>query len=408
MIARIISVGTELLMGQILDTNAQYISRRLTEAGINQYLRTTVGDNHARLREAIESALAHADIVLLTGGLGPTQDDLTKETAAEALGKTLELHQPSYEALVSRFKAMGREMTPNNIKQVYFPADAIVLPNPNGTAPGCIMEQGAKAIILLPGPPREMEPMFNASVMPYLLKRSNTKLYSRTLRIFGMGESAVEANLKDIIDAQTNPTIAPYALTGETTLRVTARCESDAEGGALMQPVIDAICDRLGQVVYSTRGEALHEVCAQKLLKSGKTLAVAESCTGGLLASTLVSVPGSSQWLLEGCVSYSNASKVCRLGVQEETLARFGAVSEQTAREMAAGMLAGSGADVALATTGIAGPGGGTEQKPVGLVYVALAHAGGVQALELHLTGDRARVRDTAVLHALDMLRRFL
>ncbi|MEA4970425.1 MAG: competence/damage-inducible protein A [Candidatus Pelethousia sp.] len=410
MTAEIISVGTELLMGQIVDTNAQYISQRLAEAGINQYFRATVGDNHDRLYDTIRTAVERADLVILTGGLGPTEDDLTKETAADVLGYggDFVLDEASLAAMERRFSHMHRIMTANNRKQAMFPKEARILPNANGTAPGCILEKEGKAVILLPGPPREMVPMFDESVMPYLLKRNQGKLYSRTLRIYGMGESAVEDRLRDMIDAQTNPTIAPYALTGETTLRVTARCRDDAEGEALVRPVIEAIRARLGDMLYSTHGEQLHEVCARLLRAQGKTLAVAESFTGGLLSSTLISVAGSSAWMLEGCVTYSNAAKERRLGVLPQTLDAHGAVSREVALEMARGMRGASGADFALSTTGIAGPDGGTPEKPVGLAYLALAYKGGEEVHELRLIGNRERIRGTGVLEALDMLRRRL
>ncbi|MEA5059295.1 MAG: competence/damage-inducible protein A [Candidatus Pelethousia sp.] len=407
MTAEIISVGTELLMGQIVDTNAQYISQRLAEAGINQYFRVTVGDNHGRLYDTIRTAVERADLVILTGGLGPTEDDLTKETAADVMGyRDFVLDQGSYEAMEKRFSHMHRIMTANNRKQAMFPKEATILPNANGTAPGCILEKQGKAVILLPGPPKEMVPMFDDSVMPYLLRKTHGKLYSRILRIYGMGESAVEDRLRDLIDAQTNPTIAPYAMTGETTLRITARCKDNQDGEALAEPVIRAICQRLGDVVYSTHGEQLQEVCAALLSSHGKTLAVAESFTGGLLASTLISVPGSSAWMLEGCTTYSNGAKIRRLGVSSDILSTYGAISPETALEMARGMRASSGADFALSTTGIAGPDGGTPQKPVGLAYIALSYAGGEAVHELRLVGNRERIRNLGVLEALDMLRR--
>lgn len=407
--AEIISVGTELLMGQIVDTNAQYISQKLAEVGISQYFRATVGDNHDRLYDTIRTAVERADLVLLTGGLGPTEDDLTKETAADVLGYTdFVLDQASYDFMMARFARNQRKMTENNRKQAMFPKEAIVLPNPNGTAPGCIMEKDGKAVILLPGPPKEMVPMFDASVMPYLLQRSHGQLYSRTLRVYGMGESTVEDALRDMIHAQTNPTIATYALTGETTLRVTARCQDTREGEALVGPVVGAIAARLGDVVYTTHGEPLQELCAALLSQGGKTLAVAESCTGGLLASTLISVPGSSHWMLEGCVAYSNGAKERRLGVSPQTLQRHGAVSRETALEMARGMRETAGSDFALATTGVAGPAGGTPEKPVGLVYVSLAFEGGEDVHEMRFVGNRERIRGLAVLEALDMLRRRL
>lgn len=407
MSAEIISVGTELLMGNIVNTNAQYISQKLADLGIDCFLQTTVGDNPARLEEAVHSALRRSDIVILTGGLGPTGDDLTKETVSSAFGRELVLDQPSLDYIEERFERMGHKMTPNNIKQAKFPEGCTILPNPNGTAPGCIVEDGEKAAILLPGPPKEMTPMFDASVMPYLEKRSGHILYSRMVRIFGRGESSVEYELRDMMDYE-NPTVAPYAFASEMKLRVTARCKDEVEGEALVSPVISEIRSRLGDVVYSDRGLELHEAVAELIIKKGKTLAVAESCTGGMLASKLVSVPGSSNWFIEGCVTYSEDAKQRRLSVKAETLSRFGVVSAETAREMAEGIRMSSGADIGVSTTGLAGPDGGTPEKPVGLVYIAVADADGVEVKELRFTGNREQVRSRACLNALDMIRRNL
>jgi nicotinamide-nucleotide amidase len=338
MTAEVINVGTELLMGQVLNTDARFICEQLASLGINLYHQVTVGDNPKRLKEAISQALERADIVILSGGLGPTQDDLTKQTAAELFGYKLEIDQPSLTQLEKFFESLGRKMTPNNISQAMFPKEGIILPNPNGTAPGCIMEKAGKAIILLPGPPRELFPMFLNSVVPYLKDRSEGVLYSRVLRIFGKGESAVEHELRDIIDSQSNPTIAPYAGLGEMSLRVTARCGDDREGERLVRPVIDEICRRLGDTVYSTEGKPLEQVCFELLKSRSGTLAVAESVTGGMLASALISVPGCSEILLEGAVTYSNGSKINRLHVNPETIEKFGAVSAETALEMAEGI----------------------------------------------------------------------
>lgn len=408
MIAEIICVGTELLMGQIVNTNAKYISQRLVDLGVNMYHQSVVGDNPERLAQEISQAMSRSDIIIMTGGLGPTKDDLTKETAARLCGLTLERHMPSYEALKARFEMMGKTMTPNNLKQADFPKEAIVLPNPNGTAPGCIMtaENGCR-IALLPGPPRELVPMFESSIVPFLSAQTNQHMYTKVLHIYGLGESAVEYAIRDLIDAQTNPTIAPYADTGEMILRITADCKDDADGERIIQPVVDEICSRIGEFVYSTNNESLPEVCARLLLEQGKTLAIAESCTGGKLTSKLVEIPGCSNWLLEGVVTYSNQSKMQRLGVCLETLQSVGAVSEQAAKEMAMGMRWTSGADVALAVTGFAGP-ASTENEPVGLVYVALADKNDVWAYECHQTGNRERIRSTSVLKALDILRKYL
>ncbi|HRX57418.1 MAG TPA: competence/damage-inducible protein A [Eubacteriales bacterium] len=408
MVAEIVSVGTELLMGQVVNTDAQYIASRLAPLGLQVYYHTTVGDNVKRLTAVVHQAVERSDVVVFTGGLGPTDDDLTKETVAAALGLTVEPIPEEVERLKAYFTSHGYQMTPNNLKQASFPKGALILRNEFGTAPGCIMSAGGKTAVLLPGPPRELFPMFSNHVMPYLEKLSGAKLYSRELRIFGMGESSVTYQLKDIIEEQTNPTVAPYVKTGEVTLRVTALCRNDEEGEALARPVIDEIVARLGDVVYSTVGESLPETCARMLTDDGATLAVAESCTGGMIADELVAIPGCSKFLIEGCVTYSDAAKVKRLGVKEETLKKFGAVSEECAAEMAQGMLKTSGADYALATTGFAGPDGGTEQAPVGTVFIAIAGRSGVAVKRLSLHGERARIRLGAALNAFDLLRREL
>ena len=387
MSAELISVGTELLMGNIVNTNAQYISQRLADLGIDCYFQTTVGDNHDRLVEAVHGALRRADIVILTGGLGPTADDLTKETVSDAFGKKLVLDEASLEYIKAR-------------------EGCIILPNPNGTAPGCIVESEAKAAILMPGPPNEMVPMFEASVLPYLEKRSGYMLKSKMLRIFGKGESSVEYELKDIMASQTNPTIAPYALNGEMKLRVTARCRAGEDADAIMAPMIAEVKRRIGEYIYSEDGLELHEEVARLFVQKGLTLAVAESCTGGMICSKLVSVPGSSAWFKEGCVTYSNESKMHRLGVKQATLDEYDAVSAQTAAEMAEGIRTSSGADIGVATTGFAGPDGGTEDNPVGTVYIGFSSKDKSFTKRLQLTGSRERIRSMASLHALDILRR--
>lgn len=408
MIAELISVGTELLMGQVLNTDAQYMAQHLAPLGVNVYHQVTVGDNPERLKAAILQAISRADVVILSGGLGPTGDDLTKKIVADAFSLPMVRFPEAEEALRQRFSRMHREMTPNNLQQADFPKGSRLMANPNGTAQGCIVEADGKTAILLPGPPRELFPMFKGEVMPYLEKRSGYRLYSRELRIFGRGESDTEYQLKDLIDAQQNPTIAPYAKTGEVTYRVTAQCQTDEEGERISAPVIAEIERRLGDVVYSSHGEPLAAVCARLLTERGLTLAAAESCSGGLLSSTLIDIPGSSEYFMEGAVTYSDAAKIRRLHVSSATLRTQGAVSEDCAREMALGMRKSAGVDYALATTGIAGPGGAKEGKPVGLVYVALADGTDVYVKKCNLWGDRARIREATVLHALDLLRRAL
>ena len=403
--AEIICVGTELLMGQIVNTNAQFLAAQLAPLGVDVYYQSVVGDNPGRLKEAVSVALNRSDVVLFSGGLGPTEDDLTKETVAEAMGLDLVLHEQEWQKIQAYFTARGRVAAPNNQKQAMFPGShCTILPNPNGTAPGCIFEKGGKAAILMPGPPRELRPMFIDHVAPYLQSRSGHRLYTRMLRIFGMGESDVEYALRDLIHEQSNPTLATYCEVGEVKLRITAACQTEQEGRALLSPILSKVKQRLGDVIYSEEDEELAAVCHRLLIDKGLTLSCAESCTGGLLSSAFVDLAGSSAYVMEGDVTYANEAKMGSLGVRAETLERFTAVSDKTAREMAAGMRRKAGTDLALATTGYAGPDG----EQVGLVYVALAGDDGVQVKELHLSGDRNRIRRLAVLNALDLLYRKL
>lgn len=404
--AEIICVGTELLMGQVLNTNTRYLAQGLAPAGIDVYYQLVVGDNPARLKEAVQTSLGRSDILLLSGGLGPTEDDLTKETVAEAMGLVpLELYPEEWDKIVDFFAQTNRIPSPNNKKQAMFPrTGCTILPNPKGTAPGCILEKDGKAAVLMPGPPRELIPMFEDYVAPYLAKKSDHKLYSRELRIFGMGEGQVEYTLLPLIDGQTNPTLATYAETGEVKLRITARCETMEEGERMLAPYIEKVHDLLGDVIYSDAGKTLPRCCHDLLIAQGKTLSCAESCTGGLLSSAFVDLPGSSAYFMEGDVTYAESAKMASLGVRADTLANHSAVSAQCAREMAEGMRKKAQTDYALATTGYAGPDG----EEVGHVFVALAHEGGTKVRELHLTGDRSRIRRLTVLNGLDLLRRKL
>lgn len=407
--AEILAVGTELLMGQISNTNAQYISSRLPTVGVNVYYHSVVGDNPGRLRECLNTALERSDAVIMTGGLGPTKDDLTKETIADILRLKLVLHEDILDKIKAYFAKTNREMTKNNIKQAYLPENCIVVKNDNGTAPGCIIEKGEKVVIMLPGPPSEMKPMFEETVMPYFGKKSRYRLVSKFLRIFGIGESAMENLIVDLVEKQSNPTIAPYAKEGEVTLRLTARYEN-GDGGSgiadIIEPVENEIKRRLGDCVYSTDNRNLEEVAAELLLKNNVTIATAESCTGGMISAKLTDIPGISKIFNRGIVSYSNESKIENLGVKRETLEKYGAVSRETAIEMAEGIRNVAGTDLGLSVTGIAGPDGGTEEKPVGLVYAALADKSGVQVKELRLSGTRGRIRRVTCLHAFDMIRR--
>lgn len=407
--AEILSVGTELLLGDILNTNAQYISRELANLGVNVYYQTVVGDNPERLKNAYNFALSRADIVITTGGLGPTKDDLTKEIAAEYFNKKLILDNNSLEEILTFFKKINREVSENNRKQAYFPEGCIILKNNNGTAPGCIIEENNKIAILLPGPPKEMVPMLNEGVIPYLKKFQDGTLVSKVLRITGIGESSVDNLIGYIIDRQTNPTVAPYAKDNEVTLRLTAKANSEEEAYKLIVPVEKEIRDKLGDInVYGVENESVEEIVAKLLIENKLTIATAESCTGGLLAGKLINYPGISSVFLEGAVTYSNTAKINRLKVKEDTLNKFGAVSSECAAEMAEGIAKAAGTNVGVSTTGIAGPGGGTDEKPVGLVYAGIYINGVVKTKELNLVGNRQKVRDRAVASTLDWLRREL
>ncbi|MDD4844035.1 MAG: competence/damage-inducible protein A [Anaerotignum sp.] len=407
--AEILSVGTELLLGDILNTNAQYLAKELAALGIELYYQTVVGDNPKRLEETLYHAFSRADLVITTGGLGPTDDDLTKETAVKYFDEPLVLDEKALEQIQVIFDRMGKEMTENNRKQAFVPENnGVVMYNANGTAPGIIIEKDGKIIIMLPGPPKEVVPMFENQAKPFLARKQEYTFISRVLRVASVGESAMEAMVKDLIDAQINPTIAPYAKDGEALLRITAKAKDEAEANRLIDPVATALKERLGKSVYAEGETNMETEVAKLLVAQKKTIAVAESCTGGEISSQLVRFPGISEVFLEGCVTYSNEAKMKSLGVSEETLAKFGAVSKETAIEMAEGIAKAAGAQIGIATTGIAGPDGGSKDKPVGLVYIGLYNNGIVEAKEFHFAGNRNKVRERATFQALDWLRRKL
>lgn len=407
MTVELISVGTEILLGNIVNTNAAYLSEKCAGLGLSCYFQSVVGDNEERLTFTLKCAMERADIVILSGGLGPTEDDLTKEVAAKVCGKKL-VASDMWMERISEFFAM-RNVTPteNNWKQALVPEGAIILDNPNGTAPGLIIEEESAKVILLPGPPNELIPMFETSVRPYLEKLTPGVLYSQTVKLCGMGESAVETAIKDLIDSQTNPTVATYAKTGEVHIRVTASAETDKEAKKLTKPVVKELKARFGENVYTTEEEVtLEKAVEDLLLEYDLTMTCAESCTGGLLSARLVNVPGCSEVFKSGLVTYSNKAKRKYLGVKKSTLQKYGPVSRQTAEEMVKGAAAASKCDVAVSVTGIAGPDGGTEEKPVGLVYIGCSVKGKVTVLEYHFSGSRAKVRDGAVAAALTLTRR--
>jgi len=408
MICEILSVGTELLLGDILNTNSQYLNRRLADLGISVYFNTTVGDNPQRLKKALEIAFSRSDMVIATGGLGPTKDDLTKEVSAEFFGKKLILHEESLNRIKEFFEKRGLPLTEGNIKQAYIIEGSKVIPNDWGTAPGIIYENNGKILILLPGPPREMIPMFETYVVPYLLTLSSETIQSKVLRVCGLGESFMEERIKDLIENQTNPTIAPYAKEGEAILRITAKAKSKEEAEKLIEEVEKEIRKRLGDFIYGEGDITIEEVVVKLLIEKGITIAVAESCTGGMISARIVNVPGVSKVFKEGIIAYSNESKIKRLNISEETLKKYGAVSKECALEMARNVALISGADIGLSSTGIAGPEGGTFDKPVGLVYLGLYMNGVENYKELKLSGDRNRIRLYTTINALDFLRRHI
>ena len=402
----LLSVGTELLLGEILNTNAQYLSVELAKLGISVYYQTTVGDNPKRLTEAVENALNRSDMVILTGGLGPTVDDLTKETVAQYFGLKLVRDKKSEERIVNYFKKIHADTVPSNFKQADMPEGCIILDNNNGTAPGGIIEKDGKIAIFLPGPPFEMKAMFEESVHPYLSKMCAEPLYSRELQTFGVGESRLEHILMPLIENQTDPTIAPYAKEAGVMLRLTTKAKSFEEAKEKFDPVEKKIIDLAGDIVFGYGEDGLEHAVYRLLKEKSIKIATAESCTGGMMGEFLTSVPGISDYYEMGVVTYSNDVKTKLLGVSEETLKKHGAVSEETAKEMAVGILKKSGADIGVGITGIAGPGGGTKEKPVGLVYVGLADSkGNVIFRQLNLSGSRERVRRITVKHALNMVR---
>jgi nicotinamide-nucleotide amidase len=406
--AEIIAIGTEILLGDIVNSNAQYLAQELAALGIDMYYQQVVGDNENRIIHAFDEAYSRSDIIITTGGLGPTDDDLTKEVAAKYFNMELLPDEESIEKIKNYFKFRQRKMSENNLKQGLIPKGAIVINNNNGTAPGVIIEDNNKIMIILPGPPREMKPMFEETVRLYLQEKSDSVLVSKMIKILGIGESAVAEEVKDLMDAQTNPTIAPYAKEVGVILRVTAKAENEEKALRLIAPVEEEIKKRLGDNVYAIEDVSIEDVVANILISKKLTISTAESCTGGMIAGTLINYPGISEVFLEGAVTYSNEAKHKRLGVKNETLDKYGAVSEETAREMAIGIAETAGTDVSIVTTGIAGPDGGTEEKPVGLVYIGVYVKGQVTVQKHIFNGNRSRVRLQATITGLDMLRRIL
>lgn len=405
MVAEIICVGTEILMGNITNTNARYMAENLAILGISNYYQTVVGDNEGRMTQTLKLALSRSDVVIMCGGLGPTEDDMTKEVAAKCMGREMYLDERAWDEIQVYFDKRGLQLTDNNKKQAMVPEGSIVMYNPNGTAPGIIIEGDGKSVILLPGPPLEMVPMFDDQVKPYLEAKSERAIYSTMVKMCGTGESIVATEIADLIHCD-NPTVATYAKTGEVHVRVTGSGADEKEAKKLVKPVVKELKARFGAKIYTTEENVTLEQSVVELLEKNElTVSTAESCTGGLLAGRIINVPGASEIIKEGIVTYSNKAKRRRLGVKKSTLSKYGAVSEQTAREMVNGILSLSKADTALSVTGIAGPDGGTEEKPVGLVYIACSVCGRVRVEKFQFRGSRQKIRESATTQALTLLR---
>lgn len=407
-VCELISVGTEILLGDILNTDAQFLSIELAKLGISVIHQSTVGDNRERLLAQLKEAADRSDIIILSGGLGPTPDDLTKEVCCEFFGKKMFLHEPTVEKIKAYFSTKGMKMAQNNLKQAMLPKDCVIFPNDNGTAPGMAIEKDGVHILVLPGPPRELKPMFRNCAVPYLMQFSDRIIVSHNIRTFGIGESLMAERVNDLFDAE-NPTVAPYAKDGEALLRVTAMARTKEEAENLCKPVINEIKNRLDGFVYGVDYTCIEEAVIEKLKEKQMKVATAESCTGGLIAKRITDVPGASEVFDCGIISYANEIKHRVLGVSEDDLNKYGAVSEPVARQMAQGALKVSGADIAVSVTGIAGPDSDSTNKPVGLVYIGLADRDNVWVRELRTSRkDRSYNRYVSASNALNMIRLYI
>lgn len=407
-VCELISVGTEILLGDILNTDAQYLSIELAKLGISVIHQSTVGDNRERLLAQLDEAAKRSDIIILSGGLGPTPDDLTKEVCCEFFGKEMFLHEPTVEKIKEYFSSKGIEMAQNNLKQAMLPKDCVIFPNDNGTAPGMAIEKDGVHILVLPGPPRELKPMFQNCAVPYLMQFSDRIIVSHNIRTFGIGESSMAERVNDLFDAQ-NPTVAPYAKDGEALLRVTAMAKTKEDAEGLCEPIIEEIKKRLDAYVYGVDYNCIEEAVIGMLKEHHLKVATAESCTGGLIAKRITDVPGASEVFECGIISYANGIKHKVLGVSEDDLNKYGAVSEPVAKQMAQGALKVSGADIAVSVTGIAGPDSDSTGKPVGLVYIGLADKENVWVREIRTSRrDRSYNRYVSASNALDMIRLYI
>jgi nicotinamide-nucleotide amidase len=408
--AELIAVGTELLLGNIANTDAQDVSRALSEIGINVYYHTVVGDNPERLKKAVAIAKDRADIIITTGGLGPTFDDLTKQTLAEAFGKKLVFNEEEAQRIRAFFETRLRnvEMTENNFQQAMLPEDCTIFRNGCGTAPGCAIEAGGKHVLMLPGPPRECRAMLKACAIPYLKKLSDSEIHSHNIHIFGMGESSVEARLREMMEEMENPTLAPYAKESEVLLRLTAKAVSKEEAERMMAPVLEQVRSVLGDIIYGIDTDTLENTAAGLLSAKNMTLSAAESCTGGMMAQRITDIPGASRFFFGGVTTYSNKAKADILGIDGKLIEEKGAVSREVAEQMAQKVRALFYSDLGIGITGIAGPDSDETGTEPGTVFVALSAADGLYCRSLNLYPDRTRVRIAAASHALDMIRRYL
>jgi len=405
----ILSVGTELLFGQITNTNTVFLSQQLNLLGFDVLYHYTVGDNSNRLAEMIESAFCDCDLIITTGGLGPTEDDLTKETACQVLHDTLVMHEPSLQALYAIAEKRGRAMTENNFKQAMMPSRAVVFDNDAGSAPGMALSEGEKTIICMPGPPREMKRMWERRVRPYLEQRQNSVIHYKLLRFFGIGESSLETALIDLIDGQTDPTIATYAKEGECSVRVASKRATLEEAVAAVDEMVACIRERVGEFMYSENDESLAEVVGRKLIDRGISISACESCTAGMFAAELAGVPGISAVFDRSLVTYTYEAKMEELGVSRETLTKFTAESRETCEEMVRGLYEKTGSRICMSVTGLAGPGGGTPEKPVGTIYMGCLYDGKLEIREIRTGRDnRNWNRHYAVLHMFDLINKML
>lgn len=406
--AEIIGVGTELLLGGTINTDAADTARLLSELGINVYWHTVVGDNPGRVQDAVNIARSRADLIITTGGLGPTCDDLTKNAVAAAFGLPLEKDEAEEKWLRDLFADRGMELTPNNLQQVYLPRGALALHNDWGTAPGCAFEKDGVTVVMLPGPPGELRPMLEHRVRPYLERMGDGVIVSHSIRFFGIGESEMEYQLRDYMNSLYNPTLAPYAKEGECMVRVTAKAKTAAEAEVMMAPVIERVNETFGALAYGMDCASLAEYTLKLMKEKGVTLSAAESCTGGELCKRLTDIPGASQVLLGGVTVYTNMAKHTLLDIPMELIDKYGAVSREVGVALAERVRAKLGADLGVSVTGLAGPDGDGVHE-VGTVFVTLAAEGGIFVREKHISSlQRSRVRLYACQNAYDMIRRYL